>query len=69
MSAHVQNSMGEWITKEIPGARNLEAWCDAWEFAMTGMGMGDYVDHDIADAYQKFFVNLARCNPRHWWIV
>ncbi|CAK0839052.1 unnamed protein product [Prorocentrum cordatum] len=63
LSAHVQNSAGEWITKEIKGPPNLGAWIEAWDFASAGFLMGDVMDRAVAEGYRDFFTRMVRNYP------
>ncbi|CAK0859451.1 unnamed protein product, partial [Prorocentrum cordatum] len=63
LSAHVQNSAGEWITKEIKGPPNLDAWIKAWDFAPAGFLMGDVMDRAVAEGYRGFFARMVRNYP------
>ena len=66
LTAHHKNSLGAWVTKEIPAAASLEEWKIVWEFSQAGVFCCEAIDESTMDMYKESFATRAERFPSEW---
>ena len=68
-TAHIPQADGSWLSKEIPGPQNFEAWCFCWRVFRCAMIQLDIAREAALSRYFQVISTLVLEWPECWSII